>query len=590
MVLLILAVAVHSAFAALKTFTVQETDLVKLDAKAIDPDGDNISYTYSPPLDENGEWQTSYDDAGEYHLKITASDGINKTEEKVTLIVKPKNRKPVLDLQPITVDEGQKVVLDLPSKDLDGDELKYSLDDHFDNFGVWQTGYDDAGKYNFDVYASDGELTTKSTVAVTVNDVDRAPKLDLPGSIEVHEGEKLSLPLNTSDPDGDKITLHLDNAPEGSILDGKEFTWDVGYDFIRRKGGFVSNLLNALRLENFFLGSDSFTMQVTSCGKDLCTSKPLSLKVYNVDRAPVIENSLNTTIKENEIALLNPKVIDPDGDIVRVSFSAPFNSKGSWKTGYDDQGKHVVYVAATDGRMTTTLPVEIEVTKDNREPKLKVSSDKVVVNEGQEFSLTASAEDPDNDELSLDVEDLPEGASFKDGVFTWTPGYDVVENGSSTWTDGLVSELSYLNRKFSQDGKTIWLTFTASDGDIEVKHPVKVVVKNVNKEPELLDYMPTGTVTARVGEPVLFHVAAKDIDNDKLNYVWSFGLGAKEVSGTDTIERTFIVPGHKKVRVEVSDGRKDIAKEWSVNVLNKEYDEKTVQFSADDFKTYVIDG
>jgi len=762
LVLLILAVAIHSAFAALKTFTVQETDLVKINAEAVDPDGDELSYSYSLPLDENGEWQTEYGDAGEYNLKITASDGINKTEEKVILIVKKKNqppfttekkvsvketqqldlknfvsdpdndilsytfnapfdknglwatgyedagdyvahftisdgefnvkaqigvkvlntnqpplitdtfsddkavkikenqdmhfyveavdgdddeltylwklddklvsetsdcnhyfdfessgehlltlsvsdgnkeitkewllevenvnRKPELDLPSLEVDEGQKAVLELPERDLDGDKLTYSFDDKFDYFGVWETGYDDAGAYEIVVYVSDGEFTVESVVKVKVIDVDRAPELILPESVEVYEGEELSFSIETSDPDGDEIIVFLQNAPEGSLLDGKEFSWNVSYEFIKRKGGMVSNLLNTLRLEHLFLKHRTVTMDVTSCGKDLCTSKPLFLRVYNVNRAPVIEELLNAAIKENEIAFLTPKAADPDGDIVRVTFSDPFNKKGSWDTGYGDKGRHIIYVAATDGKITTTIPVEIDVKKDNREPRLKISSDKIIVNEGQEFSITVDADDPDGDELSISLENLPDGASFKDGVFTWKPGYETVQNGSSSWTDNLVSELSYLNKKFSQTEETVWLTFAASDGEFEVLHPVKVIVKNVNKEPEFLDYLPQETLTARAGEPVIFHVAAKDVDNDKLDYRWSFGLGAKKVSGTDTIERTFLTSGEKKVRVVVSDGSREIAKEWTVNVLEQMFTEKSVSFTAEDFEIYVIEG
>jgi len=760
-VLIILVIAIHSTVAALKTFRVQETDLVKMAAEAVDADGDAITYQYSSPLDEKGEWQTGYDDAGEYPVTITASDGAAKTEEKVLLIVENKNRppavtetkvvvketqsldlknfvtdpdgdllryafttpfdrngvwetsygdagthvvdfmvsdpevtvkarvevdvlntnqppqiansfssdnvvkvkeggnlhfyvaaedsdndelvyiwkldgkvvsekkecthyfdfdssgeheltlsvsdgnkevlqewlltvedvnrKPELDLAPITLQEGEKAVLELPEKDLDGNKLTYSFAEKFNYFGVWDTGFDDAGEHEVVVYASDGEFTAESAVKVTVIDVDRAPELNLPRHVDVYEGQDFSLVVDAVDPDGDDVTIHLENAPEGSSLfqTRGEFSWQPGYDFIQRKGGFVSNVLNALRLENLFLSVRTVPVTVTSCGKDLCVSKQLNLLVHNVNRAPVLENVLNITASETETVFLTPKAVDPDGDIVRVTFSAPFNPKGAWKTDYDDEGQHLAYVAATDGRTTTTFPVEVNIVKSNRQPSLLVENDEVVVDEGGALSFTVRATDPDNDEVSIRLESTPSGASFAEGVFSWQPGFETVLARNAT--DNLVGESQSFNAEVSKEDETLWLTFVASDGEFDVVHPVKVVVKNVNQKPAILDYLPTEVVTARLHQPVVFHVAAKDIDGDQLHYRWDFGLGEKKVTGTDTIERTFTALGEKRVMVVVSDGPKEIAKEWLVQVVDEPVADAPVHFSAEDFKVYVVE-
>src|SRR3989338_3178201 len=54
---------------------VEETELVSLVPTANDPDADLLAYTFTSPLNENGEWQTTYGNAGEYTVTITASDG-----------------------------------------------------------------------------------------------------------------------------------------------------------------------------------------------------------------------------------------------------------------------------------------------------------------------------------------------------------------------------------------------------------------------------------------------------------------------------------------------------------------------------------
>ena len=104
--LMTLFLLVNTSFAAVKTFHVQETDLVKVKAEATDLDNDKIVYYYSPPLDDKGEWQTDYDDAGEHDLEITASDGVNQVKQEVKVIVDNKNQPPILSENKISIKEN----------------------------------------------------------------------------------------------------------------------------------------------------------------------------------------------------------------------------------------------------------------------------------------------------------------------------------------------------------------------------------------------------------------------------------------------------------------------------------------------------
>jgi len=100
-----------SALASVQILRVTETDLVKLQVDGHDADDDPLVYTYSPPLNQQGEWQTTYGDAGEYNLRIAASDGKAETTEFVKLIVDKKNRPPQLRHEKVTVDEGEMISL-----------------------------------------------------------------------------------------------------------------------------------------------------------------------------------------------------------------------------------------------------------------------------------------------------------------------------------------------------------------------------------------------------------------------------------------------------------------------------------------------
>ena len=130
--LLVLLLLTAFATAAVKTFTVKETDLVKVKAEALDVDGDKLFYYYSTPLDDNGEWQTGYDDAGEYDVDVTVSDGVNQVVKTVKIVIENKNQAPYLTEEKVSVKETQIIDLKDLVSDPDGDPLNYVFSAPFD--------------------------------------------------------------------------------------------------------------------------------------------------------------------------------------------------------------------------------------------------------------------------------------------------------------------------------------------------------------------------------------------------------------------------------------------------------------------------
>ena len=94
MLILILSISLVSA---IKIITVNETELVSLKPRAWDEDADELSYSFTEPLDEDGKWQTGYGDAGDYKVIVTVSDGQLDTSEDILLAVKKKNIGPTID-------------------------------------------------------------------------------------------------------------------------------------------------------------------------------------------------------------------------------------------------------------------------------------------------------------------------------------------------------------------------------------------------------------------------------------------------------------------------------------------------------------
>ena len=556
----------------------KEGETLAISAEAIDNDGDEITFLWkinNQIVSEEKEfnYDFNFSSVGEYVLTLTISDGERDFIEEWTINVENTNRKPQISHDPIIVKEGEEVKLLFPEIDRDGDKLNYTFEEPLDETGKWQTTFEDAGTYSLKVTADDNNLKDKTEVLITVLDVDRVPEVILPKNLEINEGETLIWTINTSDPDGDKLEAKINNPPEGALFNDKTktFTWQPSFDEVKRRGGMISNILNSLRLERYLLKKKTISIEVEVCGRELCSVGNLPIIVYNVNRAPALDYIENVTINETESVAFSPTAQDPDGDIVSYKFSKPLKKyDGTWSTDFENEGTHVVYITATDGSLQDTKQVGVNVQKTNRAPSLDIRDDDLTVNEGQQFSFKVSATDPDNDNLTIILRNGPEGAHFSEGLFLWEPDYDFVNNKSESGWDNIVSGSGYLNKKFNSEQRVQWLEFAATDDDTEVIHPVKVTVKNRNQKPEIIDYTPTlKIVEAKINQPVIFQVVAKDKDNDLLKYSWSFGVKDPKVKGTNTIERIFKAPGEKQVSVTVSDGRDEVRKVWKVQVSNE---------------------
>ncbi len=64
-----------------------EGDLVKITPQATDLDGDGLTYTFTSPLDSNGEWQTQSGDEGVYTVTVTVSDSNLEDSQNVIITI-----------------------------------------------------------------------------------------------------------------------------------------------------------------------------------------------------------------------------------------------------------------------------------------------------------------------------------------------------------------------------------------------------------------------------------------------------------------------------------------------------------------------
>lgn len=543
---------VTAAFSEEELIHLKEGEDLSFFVKAKDGDGDKVRYAWaldgeSLTFEEEGRKSFSFTDAGRYILSLRLSDGERETARDWIIEVENVNRKPVLELLPTAVYEGDAVVVEVPETDDDGDLLSYTFEKPLNEIGEWQTSFTDAGTYNLTIHVSDGKAESKAVLSLSVVDVDRAPEVSLPEEILLREGELFFWKVQAADPDDDVLAFRFENLPEGMSFEEENATlsWKPGYDLISHAHGWWKK-----QLQNIFHKQlrQKYPATVIACGKELCSSLNLAFVVEDVNRAPLFPETNGTrefTFQETETGEVNIEATDPDGDKVKYTFSSPLNKEGVWKTKYGDAGEYPLSITASDGETSTTIPLSLQVLKKNRLPFIEASAEKVDIAEGQEFTLAFTATDPDDQEVSLTLENPPRGISFNQGILQWKPDFATVSDGGE---------------------EIIWLRVTASDGEANVTLPVQIKVKDVNQPPEILDYSPAESKEISLGQPVLFHLAAKDIDGDALEYRWNFGLLEEKIIGASTVERTFTSSGKKKVKVIVSDGKEEVEKEFSVMV------------------------
>lgn len=609
---------------AIKTITVNETELVSLRPQARDEDEDRLFYSFTEPLDKEGKWQTNYGDAGEYKIIITASDGELSTSKDVLLVVKKRNIEPTIDWfvpkeREITIDEGEGMDFDAKASDANKDELLYRWE--FDGKTVseesgysYKADYLDEGAHKIRLIVSDGEKEKDVEWTINVNNVDREALLDDIGDITAEEGNIARLKL----PDFGKYNL------EYSIAEpiGNDNYWETGYD-----------------------DAGEYNIEVGMKDRSFSYSRIINLKVINVDRGPVFKPIANAWMKENQKVSIELEAYDPDGD--KIEFSAESLPKGAyldgnrfeWATDYDtvEKGRglnvldkfHLLYkpfkviFIAKGNELEKRQSVLIMIKDANRAPVLE-DIPTITVNEGEEAVINARASDPDGDNvtysysgwISLDryTTGYDDAGTYKvkvvasDGfltdekyativvndvnrvpVFNEIPKIEINENERlelrlyASDADGdsvdISSELLPRNSTI-EDGIFTWtpdydtvnadsgvivVNFKASDSKDEGIKQANITVHNVNRAPRI-KAASQRDITVKKGTKVKFEVVAEDADGDELSYLWRFSLFEEHKAG-NAIIRKFTTTGDKKVRVIISDGKEEAEYVFNVKVV-----------------------
>jgi hypothetical protein len=319
---------------------VREGDVVSFpNLKAEDPDGKPITFTYSSPLGADGKWQTKIGDAGQYKVRITASDGKSQVSQDVLVNVEPRNQPPIIaDMPELTFNEGDKIVLRPQVTDAENDKVTLTYSGWM-NSDTYQTTFNDAGNHEVTVTASDGKAATQRKIVVHVLHVNRAPSLKKIDDVVIKEGQKITVKPQAVDEDGNIIT-YLFSKPLDETGSWKTKKGDAG----------------------------KYKVTVTASDGLLNTTQGFTITVESLNLPPVIEMESTVTVRENDLITLNPRVTDPDNNPVTVTYSG-WMTTNTKQTGFSDQGNHTVTITANNGKTSAEKNITIVVIDVNRPPE-----------------------------------------------------------------------------------------------------------------------------------------------------------------------------------------------------------------------------
>jgi hypothetical protein len=316
--------------------------------------------------------------------------------------------------------EGDLIQLKPEAYDPDGNKITFYFSKPFDANGKWQTKIGDAGRYPVTVTASDGKANTTQEIMIVVLKANLPPVIECPKEVVAKEAELIKLDCNIYDPEGESVVVEYSGFMKGPAYESKY--GDAG----------------------------NYTVQIKASDKEKTSTGSVKIVILHVNQAPIIEGVPDTvTAVETEIVTLNPKVSDPNGEKVTVTFSEPFDSKGIWKTKIGDAGTIKASIVASDGQSTTKKEVNVVITKKNTAPVLKKIND-ITVNEGETITLPIDATDREGDKLEVTVKGWMNSPTY-----------------ATTYDDAGVYSV----------------TVTVSDGELSTEQTFKVTVLDKNRAP-----------------------------------------------------------------------------------------------------------
>ena len=366
----------------IKNIIVFEGQLVKIIPNATDSEGDTLTYNFSSPINASGEWKTSIGDEGVYQVSVTVSDGHGGSDgESLTITVMPK----------VVINE----LASKPINESDWVEI-YNTGNTQSNLSLCKLKD-----------GADNELTLEGILS------GKNWKVFEWSNILNNDGDSIKLICNGDESDKVTYGVQTENAPVpsdgqsiGRITDGLDTNNDAN-DF-KIYNNPTKNFTNSADMDppiisllfpnnnsTILIRDSNFTYSVSD------NSQSLSCSLYG--------NFFGVfkLLQTSSIPLVNGS-----------------NSSGNFLIKGINDGTYLWNVACKDSRNTAFADNNrtLIVSAPDAPTISPILSQFVQENKTLEFNVDIT--DPENNIVSLTAQDLPQGATFSNKVFRWTPDFN----------------------------------------------------------------------------------------------------------------------------------------------------------------------
>jgi len=366
----------------IKNIIVFEGQLVKIIPNATDSEGDTLTYNFSSPINASGEWKTSIGDEGVYQISVTVSDGHGGSDgESLTITVMPK----------VVINE----LASKPINESDWVEI-YNTGNTQSNLSLCKLKD-----------GADNELTLEGILS------GKNWKVFELSNILNNDGDSIKLICNGDESDKVTYGVQTENAPVpsdgqsiGRITDGLDTNNDAN-DF-KIYNNPTKNFTNSADMDppivsllfpnnnsTILIRDSNFTYSVSD------NSQSLSCSLYG--------NFFGVfkLLQTSSIPLVNES-----------------NSSGNFLVKGINDGTYLWNVACKDSRNTAFADNNrtLTVSAPDAPTISPILSQFVQENKTLEFNVDVT--DPENNSVSLTAQDLPQGATFSNKVFRWTPDFN----------------------------------------------------------------------------------------------------------------------------------------------------------------------
>lgn len=280
-----------------------------------------------------------------------------------------------------------------------------------------QHGFEEVGSYEVTFSVEDtGGMRAQTAQNVTVIDV--APVIEPVDDFAMGESGNVSFLVKATDAERDPLTMRIEPPVPGVVFQ------DLG------KGS------ASFFWESTFDDAGVYAFDIVASDGYLESREPFTIEVIDQAGPPQIAPAGPFTIYEQNALAFTMSAYDPDGEPVRFAtgklptgMSMLDNLDGTasfaWTPSYKQADTHNITVQVSDGFLQSHVIVGIDVIDVNRPPVWGTIGDKSI-DAGQQLSFNVLATDPDGQQLSYAMSNLPPGATFDAAArrFAWTPDYD----------------------------------------------------------------------------------------------------------------------------------------------------------------------